>query len=710
MIVAIVSTKQGRWHSDLTDGSSTANTLLQTLKQGEQGFSQGDPSIQYEDSLLLGFALMRSWKLQTGSAQCSCHKELRAKLSRKHKRSSALHFFEHEVITAAMLDEPIRIDEDPYTANSLSLGRALYQRFGRHDSYLSCGGGLLTDAAQKRRPAAEIIDDWCQRYSLSLDVHVWPACSPIARALASGTLRADITALVPRSVSGQWQPCILPARSLRRKLLKSPGSASEYRIHEREARTAKLNKTPKRRPPVPIHDLLNALDVGSDLKDQSKLKDNMTKSLRFFYPKDWKLRKAKLEGSGKRAPSKWTMRRARVRLDVAAMLHHREWSKTRLLFRYISVDASPQLQMSHEVFVGVERIVERSALQNKSKASVSADSIRMRKLPLATLGQGKQALEDKVAAHVHQTWCDYGPSRADVRTACASVRQVLTDMGAEFGIANYPDVIDECIKLQRDEASGGDGVSSHEFLFPYALQVPGLLHLLDWVVRQTIEDLPWWPAWQSKAKKILQYAHGQNHRDLLKKLIGQCAAHSEAEREMSDSLKAQPGRFAKWRWKTLKQAAVDLVRIEQALRFVAAHSDDFSKDLHMRNKTEAAALHMACADPLLWDQASAIAYIVRWPMALMSWIQGCDCHQEELKAGKAVDCIWKGCRAKLLWAAIQQTLGHIQEDRQKLKSGDFGQVDHRGLVRALTKCMASVSMKFNWVNELPYLVWQASDI
>ncbi len=100
----------------------------------------------------------------------------------------------------------------------------------------------------------------------------------------------------------------------------------------------------------------------------------------------------------------------------------------------------------------------------------------------------------KTEAHIHQTWLEYGPSA----TAAADVRQCLSDLGTEFGIVNSMDVVeqylDKTVPLPERPA----------FLYPYAMQVPGILHIIDGAVRAAVQTLSFWPAWQEGSKRILQ--------------------------------------------------------------------------------------------------------------------------------------------------------------------------------------------------------------
>ncbi len=67
--------------------------------------------------------------------------------------------------------------------------------------------------------------------------------------------------------------------------------------------------------------------------------------------------------------------------------------------------------------------------------------VRERLLPLAVLGCGRMRLSEKLNAHCHQVWLEYGPSIRDCRRANLDVRQCLSDMGTEIGIADARDVL-----------------------------------------------------------------------------------------------------------------------------------------------------------------------------------------------------------------------------------------------------------------------------
>jgi hypothetical protein len=211
------------------------------------------------------------------------------------------------------------------------------------------------------------------------------------------------------------------------------------------------------------------------------------------------------------------------------MIWHRErFKRTKLLqLRYLAFDASPQNGV--EIFATVERLL---TVQPGS----FAPSVEERSLPLVTLGHGRASLLEKLQAHVHQVWLDYGSSLRRLKHASLMVRQCLTDRGTEFGIVDAADVTPECIRAPRNTRVG-------KHLYPNAMQVPGPQHILDTILRDGIERLSWWLVWEASAKAVCQWLHVQSRRDFLKARL-QCHAS-----DIANSLDKSCEQFADWRWK-----------------------------------------------------------------------------------------------------------------------------------------------------------------
>ena len=103
-----------------------------------------------------------------------------------------------------------------------------------------------------------------------------------------------------------------------------------------------------------------------------------------------------------------------------------------------------------EVLANLERVVCRSDVATMKPGQLFPSGLHVRRLPLSVLGQGRCGLADNVQARLHQTWLDHGPIVGQVRAANADVRQVLTDMGTELGVVDFPYVLDLCFQTREN--------------------------------------------------------------------------------------------------------------------------------------------------------------------------------------------------------------------------------------------------------------------
>ena len=122
----------------------------------------------------------------------------------------------------------------------------------------------------------------------------------------------------------------------------------------------------------------------------------------------------------------------------------------------------------------------------------------MRKLPLCQLGRLRLSTADKAATLTHQTWLEYGPEIESARAANSDVRSCLSDMGTELGIADMVDPTAAVLAAGPDPES----LSAGTHMFPNALAIPGLQHILDVSLRYAIERVPWWPVWQQEGQSM----------------------------------------------------------------------------------------------------------------------------------------------------------------------------------------------------------------
>ena len=120
-----------------------------------------------------------------------------------------------------------------------------------------------------------------------------------------------------------------------------------------------------------------------------------------------------------------------------------------------------------------------------------------------------------------------------------------------------------------------------------------------------------------------------------------------------------------------------------------------------------------------FDHATALMRIIQQLVHLQSWIGGCDCHDnaDALPAGQGLPrlrkhrkkrpmCPFKGCRARTLSGQVAATLEAMDADRRGIVPDQFGSVCSLSVMTALTEAISLVTIKFHWVNEIPYLIWQ----
>ena len=147
------------------------------------------------------------------------------------------------------------------------------------------------------------------------------------------------------------------------------------------------------------------------------------------------------------------------------LLDRREhaFGQSALACRTLFVDASPQWK--------------RQELYAATIDTITAQSHTRRLLPVLQLPPALFALAGKATALLWMMWLCFGPSYLLLRAALDSITFINTDMGAERGIVDLPDILPQFMQILNpyfDTAANPDG----EFLFPFALQVQGWKHVL----------------------------------------------------------------------------------------------------------------------------------------------------------------------------------------------------------------------------------------
>jgi len=375
---------------------------------------------------------------------------------------------------------------------------------------------------------------------------------------------------------------------------------------------------------VSMDTLLKAVIACRDLKDIRRLPRTSENIFKLHLGDEGAAKLLdELRAQGFMLPSRTLILEGMVRLDIAAMCMERVLNnvvRDSGVRRFISVDASPQFGV--ECFCGVESFMvdDRQCLTQQL-------------LPLVTLGVGKLSLLDKIMAFLWTVFLIAGPTAEGVRKYCSEVYSVTTDFGVESLMCDFADVVAQFMQ-GHTHIGAGLGLAK-EALFPSALRIPGMNHIIDNVLSDCLSACKFFPSWLRQLKKVMQFLHVSSNRDVLKERAKQVMPHSVALMEHWSE------NFAKWRWGTLVLCLAALLKTEEVLR-ASYMPEDFPNPKTEREDRKEAGDAIRC--PRFWRFCQFIYKVTKPTESLRSWCTGCSCHEEQLREGKSVSCWYKSRR------------------------------------------------------------------
>lgn len=181
----------------------------------------------------------------------------------------------------------------------------------------------------------------------------------------------------------------------------------------------------------PIH-LTNALRASADLKQVARLKTSFQRHLQFFFPCNFASVGERLLSKGFTVPSKSVLQRSRIRMDIVAMLLHRDRRPRSIVSRSLAYDSSPQ--GGQELYACVEVYVLRGA------GGSCIDSQR-RSMPLTQMGHGCTGVVAKAMSLIHKVALEIGFGSGLLQQYVQEVRFCVTDCGTEWVVIEMPIVI-----------------------------------------------------------------------------------------------------------------------------------------------------------------------------------------------------------------------------------------------------------------------------
>ena len=707
IMVAIIAEPLGRWHDACFHRNRHLSPALRKSIQ-----CNAFPPLTFvppQNTALVGFAVLRAWHFlncvpNDNQSKLMMHCCKHTDGSKRNLARSIIGYSEHKVAFSASLVSPIDLPQGWSFRNPSSFGRELLEKTTHCDINLYSGKFKIGVVGG----STALVDRWnCFLGELSGQCFPWPLWTPLACKIVHGHWAVDITKIVSRERTVRWLPPIRPSSQVKREYMHWVAQNQEKLWSETSPDTVPVqtSREPKGPGQIPGWDsrhIVNAVRFAEAGKSQREAmsEEYFHTTMKFLFPNNVQEMIDKLRGTGFDYPiDHTTIENARIRLDVCSMLAHRTVSKSNPSYRYLFFDASPQ-RSGREVFATCERLIPVNVIECNRIETIPASAIIDRKLPICGLGQGRTTVADKVSCLIHQCWLEYGPSSSDIRTSNARVRQCLSDMGTEFAICDYPDVIDQCM-VSRMKTSGPRVES--DFLFPLALKIPGSLHLIDWVLKRACCSFSWWPEWSAKPKLIMQFLSSQNQRERMQAWISEYEQDTEVRDTLVRSLDRSANRFAKWRWQTLREVIVGMLRMRNALKFVASGPN--ASKLFSSKEDKSRELCNAIIDDATWARTEALRDVLRPLTDFSGWIRGCACHEAELKRGIRIQCPWKGCRGPLLASKLNDVLGVMHNIRESFEGNDA--VTHADMSYTIGMAMSDLSNKFHWVKEPPYLIWLA---
>lgn len=710
--VAVIAVPRGRWEREFQRRSASGRAAMSELAK-LRGFAGANaPTDTGGSSMLAGFAVIRAWHFTTSPPASAQASVMMRALKTSHRRSLAVGFLQHCVVESAQCSEPLPLIGEEWRRRApRQLGGELWRSAMLASLHCATPGPHgLVGARSPVQGTAELSALWSNSVNPKHrgQCFAWPMWTPLARALTAGQWGVDVTAVLPRATLPQVAFPLSLSRRQRAEFVQWSMTNQVSCMPVQSEPDVQVNYLAGggcvRR--FDVAHIVGAIGAMSTARFVDPSVSRL--HLKYMFPNKWQIMQRVLDNSGFIHPSRNAVERGRFRLDCASMLLWREWYATHgPLFRYVAFDASPQ-QPGIEVFCTVERVFKRSNVMGIPASAIPFSAVIQRRLPLATLGQGRAGLPDKVQSHVHQTWLDYGHSPEALRNAFEDVRQCLSDMGTEWGIGGYADIVDVYLRRRGFTVpAAGFAATAPSHLFPRALEVPGPQHIIDGIIKDSLAQIPWWPAWVKSSKVIAQFLHSCAHRDKLAEVLRmRCTLEQEELSSAVNSLRTGIDKFAHWRWKTLDAVTRGLIDKEVAVR-LSCGALAGPESLGLRDGAVASAVMQAATTDAMWEQTKAIKHIIGPLMALAAWIRGCACHEHLCKANISVSCVWKGCRAWEFASKLHSVREDIAALREMLTPGQFGQsVLTADVQEAMTRTLAGVVSKLQWVHQAPYLVWQ----
>ena len=394
-----------------------------------------------------------------------------------------------------------------------------------------------------------------------------------------------------------------------------------------------------------------------------------------------------------RFPSRWTLERARVKLDLASMLARRtQLQMPEKRARALYFDASSVSGV--EIMVCVEETV------------VNLDTARAeeRLMPLSALGHGHMGVIDKTMRICKAIFLEAGPSKSAVHKYLQEVRILGSDDGAEHYIEASADVMDFFLDGNLDPSPEELDTVAGQYLFPVGMRTLPWNHIWANIVKRVLLNLLFFPGLLTQLRKVCNFLRTKSYRRVLIACL-----REQGETELAKSLKSFKASFAKWRWETAFAVSSALMQVSTAVQ----RAFDPNK-FHM-DKVELQTVSEAVQDTAFWVKTSAVAALGQHTEETRAWGRQCSCHPGEALAaarkGQVFTCPnnLKSRRGAELKNKLDEVLTDWR-DKYVNMPPSWHEYGIAGAMSSAYMQMASeAALKFDVVHRWPHIVWRLKD-
>jgi hypothetical protein len=533
---------------------------------------------------------------------------------RVHRSCDRMGFLQYEFSRAAYFAEPFLLELDTRTLQGPAFDNLTRQSIiGRsiQTPMISEDNGF----EYSELACDELLDNWRQDRKLCLNdwsIVGMDAWLPLGQVIVRGCWPIDLRPILEK----QQQPIGVckgapPIGLLKRyrenlpsayELDKHAASASENRVEDAnmfvKCPTGFIDR-------FHSEHLINCVRGSRNLQAVSDLPETASDIASMLPKETGDLVNATLKNSENYTiPSRQAVEQSRVTFHVASMMAIRSdnCSDNASVCRSLNYDCSPQ--------AGLETMATRE--EKVTDGDISA-SIKI-KHPIQTCGHAHCGVIDKLMRLVHSIFLLAGPTMAGMYKYADSVTLCIADYGSEGNLVDERDAIPLYFKRMEDPNFIDVSILAGTFMFKYAIGSLPINHIMEWVLLQTLQVLPWYPAWAALTKLVCRFLKSRGYRQVLVAELKKRGLHVEAK-----DLSHFSASFANWRWSTLVKVLRELTRVSVALDAV------WNPNLFRFKEAEMRGVHNAIASREYWTKVDMVDDLVRDWNALRGWMKACPC-------------------------------------------------------------------------------------